>query len=74
MDARIKNLLSKVAKENICVVTHAGTLRAMMPILKDQPKETSFGYEFQNASITVFEGTEFGYNQVLENSIDHLDS
>ncbi len=67
MEERIKRFLQKLEKENlksVCVVTHAGTLRGMMPILKREPKESSFKYEFQNASVTVFEFENGRYNEI----------
>lgn len=54
------------------VVTHAGALRALMPPLKKEPLDTSLNYDFQNASVTVFEGDRDSLSVRLENGTSHL--
>jgi broad specificity phosphatase PhoE len=58
MEDRLRTALDKicaVTASPVAVVTHGGALRALMPIIKNQPKETSFNYDFENASLTKFE-------------------
>lgn len=54
------------------VVTHAGALRALMPPLKKEPLNTSLSYDFQNASVTIFEGDKNNLAVRLENDTSHL--
>lgn len=53
-------------------MAHGGTLRALMPIIKNEPKETSFKYDFHNASVTVFEKEDDKYIKLIENDISYL--
>ncbi|HLW02704.1 MAG TPA: histidine phosphatase family protein [Ktedonobacterales bacterium] len=75
MENRLKRTLQTVTTSKndcIAVVTHGGALRALMPILKSQPKETSFQYEFKNASVTIFELSSGVWHDVSENDTTHL--
>lgn len=74
MEKRIQGGLQKIIKTNqdSVIVTHAGTLRGLMPVLKNEPRENSFKYDFKNASITVFEFEENRYRMLFENYTDHL--
>jgi broad specificity phosphatase PhoE len=75
MEERLRRVLQTVTSmtlECISVVTHGGALRALMPILKGQPKETSFQYDFKNASVTIFELTDGGWHEIVENDTAHL--
>jgi broad specificity phosphatase PhoE len=58
--------------EVAAVVTHAGALRALMPPLKGDAIETSLGYEFDNASVTIFDQKADELIQTLENDTSHL--
>ena len=63
MEIRLKSTLSYIIGKGyqaVGVVTHEGALRGFMPILLDLPKQESFKYHFENASVKIFE---------LENSV-----
>lgn len=51
----IKKLVIRNKGKNLAVVTHGGAIRALMPFLRNLPKEESFNYDPHNASIAVFE-------------------
>ncbi|MBI2008289.1 histidine phosphatase family protein [Candidatus Amesbacteria bacterium] len=75
MEKRILSGLQSMINNNkdSVIVTHAGTLRGLMPILKKEPRENSFKYDFKNASITIFEFHTGTFVSITENSIRHLD-
>jgi len=75
MEKRIEKGLKKIVNSNkdSVIVTHAGTLRGLMPILKKESRESSFKYDFKNASITIFEFHNGTFVSIIENSIAHLD-
>lgn len=77
MEERLRLALQKVsdsAVKVVAVVTHGGALRALMPILKNEPKETSFNYDFKNASTTSFEHQGDTWQVIAENDVGHLAS
>jgi alpha-ribazole phosphatase len=58
MDERLESFLTKLKSETYqvaAVITHEGALRALVPILKHEPKEKSLEYHFDNTSINIFE-------------------
>ena len=75
MNNRLETSLDIITKSDnkvVAVVMHGGALRALMPILKDLPKDNSFQYDFDNASITYFEYSNGKFKSILENSTEHL--
>ena len=58
--------------EDVAIVTHAGAIRGLMPILKDAPKEISFMYDFHNASATIFDYSYGIFTEVSVNDFAHL--
>ena len=56
----------------VAVVSHAGVTRALMPILKNEPKDTSYKYIFGNGSITSFEYKDGKYTELAVNDTSHL--
>lgn len=75
MDERLHCGLDKITHSThsvVGVVTHGGALRALMPIIKDQPKESSFQYDFLNVSITSFDFDGGKWTLVRENDVTHL--
>lgn len=74
MEERLKRALVKITKADspTAVVTHGGAMRALMPLLQEAPKETSFKYDFANASITGFEFTGGKWTEFQENDTAHL--
>ncbi len=74
MNHRLKVALETIGStnKNVAVVTHGGAMRALMPLLMDMPKEHSFQFDFDNASITIFEKTDDRYKELVSNSTAHL--
>lgn len=76
MDVRIKSALDKLLKDKnntIAVVAHGGMLRALLPIIKNLPKESSFQYNLENGSITIFEEDKGEMKEIVVNSTKHLE-
>ncbi|MBI3420458.1 MAG: histidine phosphatase family protein [Candidatus Sungbacteria bacterium] len=76
-ERRVKEGLRKITSsqhKNIAIVTHGGMLRILMPMLKDSPLETSFRYNFQNCSLTIFDWDGDRFHEVRVNDISHLAS
>lgn len=75
-ETRLKNAIRKIIKENkdktIIVVTHGGAIKALMPILLKSSKEESFNYVPGNASLTIFDFDDKGFNHVITNDTSHL--
>lgn len=74
MEERIKKGSEKVIDQNLdaAIVTHAGKLRGLMPVLKKEPRGSSFKYDFKNASITIFDFQNGKFKSVIENSTSHI--
>lgn len=75
MEKRLKQALSAIISNNdetIAIVTHGGTLRGLIPILNNSPKEISFKYDFANGSVTTFDYIEGQFKEILVNDISHL--
>lgn len=74
MEQRLLKVVRTIQAQDktAAVVTHAGALRALMPPLKKEPLDTSLNYDFQNASITIFEGNKNSLAIRLENDTSHL--
>jgi len=71
----IKAIDSAIAKnngKNIVVVSHGGAIRALMPYLLGVPKEESFKYDPDNASITAFEWNGQSFSKIVVNDTSHL--
>lgn len=58
----VKNITSNETT-NVVVVTHGGAIRALMPYLLNAPKEESFKYDPDNASLTIFEFDKNGFSK-----------
>ena len=54
------------------MVTHGGAIRALLPFLLDVPKEESFKYDPENASITIFDYSDNNFTKVMINDASHL--
>lgn len=55
---RIKQCLNELildSYEDVALVSHGGVIRALMPYLLGLPREESFKYVFDNASLTIFD-------------------
>ena len=75
-DERLKSKLDEILQENegktIIVVSHGGAIRALMPHLLGVPKEESFKYDPDNASITTFEYENGKFIKKIVNDTSHL--
>lgn len=76
MERRLKALLRKITSGSelcVAVVTHAGSLRGLMPLLKNKERSISLKYDFENASITIFDFVNNHFNEVAVNDTSHLE-
>lgn len=65
--------ISSLPQQSIAIITHEGTLRALIRLMKNEPKEESFHYHFDNASVSQFNNEKAIYTQVSLNDTTHLD-
>lgn len=76
-EARLKKIINKILNENEgkteVLVTHGGAIRAIMPYLLHMPKEESFNFDPDNASITIFDWDGKKFKKVCYNDTSHLD-
>ncbi len=69
----IRTLLQQNKKEIVVIIAHGGAIRALMPFLLNAPKEESFKYDPDNASLTIFDRDSNGtLRQVAINDTSHL--
>jgi broad specificity phosphatase PhoE len=59
--------------ESAAVVAHGGLLRALIPLLLDEPRESSFRYDLANASVSVFGVEAKGFEVLGLNEVRHLE-
>jgi len=75
-ETRLVNVIKKITKnhkdDTIVIVTHGGAIRALMPFLLGVQKEESFKYDFDNASLTIFNFNEGTFIKEMINDITHL--
>lgn len=75
-ETRLNETLNRIMcgheKNNICVITHGGVIRALIPNLLNIPREESFKYDPKNASITSFELENGKYKPLLIDNTSHL--
>lgn len=73
---RLIEAMTKIVNDNteetVVVVTHGGAIRALMPFLLGVPKEESFKYDPDNASLTIFDFDENGFTKVIADDTAHL--
>jgi len=68
----VNKILTENVNKNIVVVTHGGVIRVLMPYLLSVPKEESFKYDPDNASLTIFEYKDAKFVPIEINSTKHL--
>jgi alpha-ribazole phosphatase len=68
----IKNILAENEGRSVVIVSHMGAIRALMPFLLGVPKEESFQYEPENASISVFNYENGRFSLEMVNNTKHL--
>lgn len=69
----VDTIVAEAADEaGIAIVTHGGVIRALMPYFLNEGKESSFQYDFANASITevTYTDKQFGVKRI--NDTAHL--
>ncbi|HSX39664.1 MAG TPA: histidine phosphatase family protein [Candidatus Saccharimonadales bacterium] len=75
-EARLVPAINEIVNNNldkkVVVVTHGGSIRALMPYLLNIPKEESFKYYPRNASVSIFEFEEAKINPLMIDDISHL--
>ncbi|MBI2103674.1 histidine phosphatase family protein [Candidatus Woesebacteria bacterium] len=75
-ETRLKKIINKILKDNegktVIVVTHGGAIRALMPYLLHLPKEESFNFDPDNASITIFNFEKGKFEKEVYNDTSHL--
>ncbi len=72
MEARLKEGLSAITNQqysSVAAVTHEGALRGLMPLLHNSPRDSSFKYHFDNASVSVFEYQDGIFTELI-NGVD----
>ncbi len=71
---QIEVALAQSDNTNILFVTHSGVIRALMPFLLNKPRQESFKYLFDNASLSIFKIVDSNNFKVRTiNYTDHLD-
>ena len=68
----INDLALKNENETILVVTHSGVIRMLMPCLLGVPREESYKYSPDNASLTIFDHNNGKFSLVSYNNTEHL--
>lgn len=75
-ETRLINAVNEVTKnigdKAVAVVTHGGVIRALIPYLLQIPREESFKYNFDNASLSIFEYDGINFSKVIINDISYL--
>lgn len=75
MDQRLEKCMTEIiytTYTSIAVVTHKGVLRALVPLLLRESKKTSFHYDFDNGSASVFNYENGKFTLEVLNSTAHL--
>lgn len=70
----VKRIIEANRGKSVVVVTHGGAIRALIPFLMGVPKEESFKYDPDNASMTIFEVNKEVFSKVTVNDTSHLSS
>ena len=76
MDDRLKKVIERITngkEENVAIITHEGTLRALVTLLNKAPKASSLNLHFDNASISSFKYSNGIFKQLSINNTSHLD-
>lgn len=69
----IRDIFDNCPLQSAVIVTHGGAIRALIPCLLKIPKDESFKYNPDNASLSVFEKSSGdSFSAVLINSTAHL--
>lgn len=75
-EKRLLLCVEKIIENNdgkvVLLVTHAGVIRVLIPLLKKIPKEEIFDLKVENSSLTVFKLQESEVIEELINDVAHL--
>lgn len=76
-ESRLIKVVEDILKENkdgvFVIIAHGGVIRALLPYLLNLPKEESYKYDPDNASLTIFDYDGKNFYQVTINDTSHLD-
>lgn len=72
LTSAVRTLLEQNENEAVVIVAHGGAIRAFMPFLLNAPKEESFKYDPDNASLTIFDRDNGALKVIVINDISHL--
>ncbi|EKD99656.1 MAG: Phosphoglycerate mutase [uncultured bacterium] len=70
----VKKAVELNPKKTVGIVTHAGSIRALIPFLLKVPREESFKYDPKNTSITIVEIEGDSITPILIDDTSHLPS
>ena len=68
----LKRVLTTQDK-NIVIVTHGGSIRALLPFLLNTSKDESFKFDPANASLTIFEIKKHQFRKIVIADTSHLE-
>jgi len=77
MDNRLDEMIERIksgSEENVAIITHEGTLRALVTLLNKAPKESSLNLHFDNGSISSFKYSNGIFKQLPINNTSHLEN
>lgn len=69
----VKNAIQANTSKVVGIVTHGGSIRALMPYLLNVSKEESFKYDPRNASISTFEFRDNNITMISVDDVTHLE-
>ena len=77
-EIRLIKSIEKIIENNndkrVLIVTHGGSIRALVPVIKKVPREQTLHHKFANTSISIFKLNKDDVEEELINDIAHLES
>ena len=77
-EIRLIKSVEKIVENNndkrVLIVTHGGSIRALVPVIKKVPREQTLHLKFANTSISIFKLNKDDVEEELINDIAHLES
>ena len=77
-EIRLIKSIEKIIENNndkrVLIVTHGGSIRALVPVIKKVPREQTLHLKFANTSISIFKLNKDDVEEELINDIAHLES
>jgi broad specificity phosphatase PhoE len=68
----IRTITDEDRDKTVIVVTHGGAIRALIPCLLNIPREESFKFDPQNASISIFDFQDNTFRKIAIDDVSHL--